>query len=354
MLNKNVISKLGRILVLGAGGYMGRYYVNSLLQAGIDGKLIIGVDTNASNLREVAAAYPTPIYMEDIQEALRLKPEIALVMVNSPIHQRVIEQCYEAGVRKFFSEKPLVYTLDQLRALDRLNLKNLYTGYLINFSGIVEDLFQFMDEKNLIVVQARSLWGKNWCAVDRPMGGDAEEEMPHSLALILSAIEKNQKIIGVESFARFTYVPYMKPQVTKKAKMLDLGFPEKLNDSSLADFSIRTDRKTINAHILTSFNLYEQQRRVEISFAEHGSNSDFPKFKACLEFDTNGKDLLRIKNARNDEEVLAREFKGNKLQEQLETVLKSFAGENIDLRLVGFEQASRLVRLIQKSIESAN
>jgi len=354
MLDKKVVNKLGRILVLGAGGYMGRNYINSLLQSGIDGKSIVGVDTNTGNLQKVAAAYPNLIYTKNIQEALRLKPEIALVIVNSPIHRAVIEQCYESGIKKFFVEKPLVYTIDQLQGLRKLNLKNLYTGYLINFSGIVEDLFQFMREENLIVVQARSLWGKNWCAADRPMGGDAEEEMPHPLALILSVIGRNQKIIGVESFARFTYVPYINPLVTEKVEMIDLGFPEKLNDSSLADFSIRTNRNIINAHILTSFNLYEQQRRVEINFAEHDSNSNFPKFKACLEFDTDGKDLLRIKNAQNDEEVLTREFKGNKLREQLEAALKTFAGEDADPRLVGFKQASRLVRLIQESIESAN
>ena len=183
------------------------------------------------------------------------------------------------------------------------------------------------------------------------MGGSAEEEMSHSLALILSIIALNQKIKDVKSFARFTYIPHMKPEIIEKAKQLDLGFPDKLNDSSLVDFSIETPKRTINAHILTSFNFYEQQRRVELCFIKRNSDSNLPKFKACLEFDVNGKDMLRIKEAKNDKEILYREFKGNKIQEQLKAVLKAFVEEEVDPKLVGFKQSSWLVRLVQESLK---
>ena len=96
------------------------------------------------------------MYTENIGEALQKKPDVAIVLVNSPAHQLVIEQCHLAGIRKIFVEKPLVYTLDELEALNKLDLKTLYTGYLINFSGVVNDLFQFIKKEELIVVQARS------------------------------------------------------------------------------------------------------------------------------------------------------------------------------------------------------
>ena len=192
--------KLGRVLVLGAGGYMGHSYIKSLLGMGISGDSIIGVDINPGNLQKVANRFIGPIYSEDIEEAFRLKPEVAVIAVNSVVHLPMIKQCYQAGVRKVFVEKPLVYTESELEELKRIgSLENLYTSYLINFSGVVDSLFQFIRENDLIVVEARSIWGKNWCAVPRPMGGDAEEEMPHSLALVLSAIDLNQEIINVDT-----------------------------------------------------------------------------------------------------------------------------------------------------------
>lgn len=351
MKKKAMFKKIGNIAVIGAGGYMGKFYINSLINLGVDPKSIVGVETNAYNLQDIANLHPEICLTDNMQNALSFYPNVALIMVNSPLHKLVIEQCYKAGVRKFFVEKPLVYTVEQLTPLNELNLKNLYTGYLINFSGIVKDLFNFMRERNLELIQARSFWGKNWCSVNRPMGGDAEEEMPHPLALILSTIEQNQDIKHIKPFIRLTYVPYINSMVTKKINMKELGFPEKLNDSSVADFIIKTNKRNINSHIMTSFNLYEQIRRVEMIFVEEDNVSNFPKFKACLEFDVGGKDILRIKDALNDEEILISEFKGDKMQIQLNCVLKAFTEENADTRLIGFKQAAWLVHLIEESAE---
>lgn len=346
--------ELGRVLVLGAGGYMGNFYIKSLLEMGINKDSIIGVDINPGNLAKVAKQYVGPIYTSDIEEAFSLKPEIAVVVVNSVAHLQVIKQCHQAGIRKIFVEKPLVYTEMELEELEKLgNLENLYTSYLINFSGAVDRLFQFIRENDLIVIETRSIWGKNWCAVPRPMGGDAEEEMPHSLALVLSAISLNQEIIDVDCFARLSSIPHVQQQYLEEAKKLDYGFPGEMNDSTIAHLLIQTKDRTIPTHFLTSFNMYEQIRRVELDLIRKSNQSGFglPEFKVCLEFDVNGKDILRIKEAENEAAETRQEFSGDKLGEQLEAVLKVFAKGEVDSRLVGFGRSAWLVRLIQKVIE---
>jgi hypothetical protein len=274
--------KLSRILVLGAGGYMGNFYIRSLLEMGVDEKSIIGVDINPGNLEKVAKKYVGPIYTNNIEEALKLEPEIAVVVVNSVVHSQVIKLCHQAGIRNIFVEKPLVYTEMELKELEMLgNLENLYTSYLINFSKAVDCLFQFIRENDLTVIETRSIWGKNWCAVPRPMGGDAEEEMPHSLALVLSAISLNQEIINVDCFARLSDIPHVQPQFLQQAKKSDYGFPDKMNDTTIAHFSIQTKDRIVPTHFLTSFNMYEQTRRVELDLIKKNnqSGSGLPQFK---------------------------------------------------------------------------
>lgn len=338
-----------KLVVFGVGGYMGHRYMKILTEIGISS--VIGVDINPINLKKISDKYPFSKYTKDIDEALSLKPEIVMILANSPAHLEIIERCHSKGFRKFFVEKPLVYSLEQLQRMEgeEFDLSNLFVGHQINFSGIVNELFSFMKKENLIVLQARSWWGKNWCSVNRVIGGDAEEEIPHPLALILSIISLNQEIGNIESSIKLSYIPYVRPDLVKNGKDLGLGFPEKLNDSSIADFSIETDTGIVNAHILTSFNMYEQQRRVELSFVKRG-DSGLPQYKACLEFDVDGKDILRIKDAQTDEEILQSEFSGNKLKEQLKAVLKVFAGQGSDSRLISFDRASMLVRLIQESL----
>ena len=125
-----------------------------------------------------------------------------------------------------------------------------------------------------------------------------------------------------------------------------------MNDTTTAHFSIQTEDRIIPTHFLTSFNMYEQTRRVEFDLIKK-SEFGLPRFKACLEFDVEGKDILRIKEAESEAEKIRREFSGDKLGEQLESVLKVFAGEEVDPRIVGFNRSAWLVRLIQRVIESA-
>lgn len=348
-----MLNRLGKIVVLGCGGYMGQLYTKALLEIGVNRNSIIGVDISSERLQSVAGKYPVLLYTTKLEEALQYNPEIALVVVNSVAHLRVIEQCYRAGIKKLFVEKPLVYNETELIKLERLEgLGSLYTSFLINFNGAVSSLFQFMKERNLIIIEARAVWGKNWCAINRPMGGDAEEEMPHPLALIFSAISLNQEIADINCFARLSNIPHVQPQFLEQAKSLDYGFPGVMNDSTTAYFAIKTKDRVVPVHLQSSFNMYEQIRRVEVDFIRQG-NSGLPEFKACLEFDVNGKDRLRIKEALTDKEIVFQEFSGNKLAEQLSAVLRAFAGEITDPRLVGFNHSAWLVRLTQGVVRSS-
>jgi len=348
------LKNLGKIVVLGAGGYMGNFYVDSLFKLGFHQSQILATDINPEHLGAIRDRYPNlGLVTGNNEKAFAQKPDAAIVAVSSPQHKEVIIKCFEAGVAKVFVEKPLVYRPVDLVELEDHDLDKLYVSYLINFSPVVSDFFAQINNQNLIVLQARSLWGKNWCAVNRPMGGDAEEEAVHPLALIMAAIEVSDRIYDVETHGRFSYVPYVQPHLVDEAAKLQLGFPGNLNDSSLLDcrFEVKGGR-LLNAFIMSSFNLFEQVRMVEFSLAFRDGD-EFPLYKAKLEFDVQGKDMLRIKSARTDKQMLYKLSSRDKLLEQLKAALAAFAGEKPDLRLVGFGQASNLVRIIDDGFRNA-
>jgi hypothetical protein len=341
--------KLGRILVAGAGGYMGLFYLKALKSLGIPEKNIIAVDINPEHLSAVKNGYSPLMATENISEALALDPNIAFVLTNTPAHGVVIEECHKAGIRKYFVEKPLVDIIADLEMIEKLDLEMVFTSHLINFSGIVSNLESFMVRNSLFVLQARAVWGKNWCSVKRWMGGDMEEEIPHPMALIIRLASINRKIKRIAPHARFSFIPFVQAGVSGPVKRV--FYPD--NDSSIIDLKIESEMPDLNAHILSSFNMFEQIRRVELSFAQIGKRV-FPRVKACLEFDVNGKDILRIKDSVKEDLLFKSTATNNKLLDQLECALKAFAGEKLDPRLIDFKHSAWFVRIICSALYYGN
>ncbi len=358
-VRKMALSKDIKIAVLGCGGKMGRYYIDKLLCLGIPSKNILGIDTNIRKLKEVAIAYPKLIYANSHKhaESLNFKPEIAIIAVNSTEHFNEIVWCYETGIKKIFCEKPLVYHKNQLDRLRAYDNSQLYVAHLINFSGIVADLLNFINKHNLVIRQFHSFWGKNWPGEKRMMNGDAEEEMPHPLALALALANYNQTIQQVKVFACMSFVPHVQPEYQEQASCLKQGFPKTMNDSTIAQFLIKTDLITIPAHISSSLNYTFQIRRTDIGMhtqEDAAKNNDKPpNFKACLEFDVDGKDILHIISAKTNEIIHQSHYNGDKIQANLMAALRAYKCGDVDPRLIDFKKAAWMVELLQNAIHNS-
>ncbi|HAM88863.1 MAG: hypothetical protein US83_C0015G0013 [Candidatus Falkowbacteria bacterium GW2011_GWC2_38_22] len=389
MLSEKVLSKICEkgILLFGCGGKMGHYYMEKLKNLGVNEAYIIGIDINSENLEKIRTKYPSAYYYSDWDG--HITPACAIIAVNSTAHLPVIKECYAKKIEKIFIEKPLVYYQSELDELRKFDNSNLYVAHLINFSGIVKNLIEYAQRKNLVMVQAFSKWGKNWPGEKRIMGGDAEEELPHPLALILALANAINGDITIKDIVSHTsMIPHVQPEYLEGAKDLELDFPDKMNDSTLLGFNILTQSGSIPVHLSTSFNYCKQNRLVEISFRRADSESLIPTEKAYLEFDVNpfkeifeslcystpiplvkieeevrsflndgyadllsgNRDRLLIIDAISNQTVLTNEYKGDKIQANLQAALEVLLGNGIDFRLTDFNQAKYLTSLIQKII----
>jgi len=376
-LTTELIKKIIPIAVWGVGGKMGHHYMDKLIKLGISVDQIIGLDINPENLGKVSSKYPGASYFRTPEAALERGPKVVIMAVNSTEHLGEIIRCYDAGIRKILCEKPLVYYDDQVAELRQHDNSGLYVAHLINFSGIVEDLVRFMIDKNLVLGQFQSVWGKNWPGEKRIMGGDAEEEATHPLALALSLANHSQVVQDIDVVAATSFTPHVQPQYMAEARSLETGFPDTMNDSTVAQFMVHTGTGgVVPVHIMSSFNFCFQQRWVDVglyrwSDVVSGDINKPPEFKARLDFDVCDnqeptlkvgqclgdikrvfEDRLYIMDAEENRMLVKSTYRGDKIQANLEAALKAFAGKEPDPRLVDFEAAAWLVNLLQETLSA--
>lgn len=326
------------IAVVGAAGHMGFPYVKLLRKRGVSPEHIIAVDPverpaiSDLGVRQV----PTLETMTGI--------DAAIVAVPAPLHIEIFKLLAHAGVRNVLSEKPLVMSDLELHMLDQLGL-NIFTGFVINFSPAIEALRTIVDEEHLRCVQFISTWGKNWCAVDRPMGPDLHEELPHPLVAAMC-------MLGFGNVRAFdsvqiggTHVPFVRPELAGQARIF--GFSDdQLNDTTVGTIGVQVrDGASVPVSILSSFNMFEQRRELDVTLMRMGSV--FPDLKARLSFDVADAsgvgDGLKIIDARTNECRLERRFFANKLELQLKAFLDGLESGRFDQRLVDRRIAGMVV-----------
>ena len=329
---------------------MGLPYVNALLEIGIPKQKVIAIEPHEGRRQEVEAL--GVVTLPTIAEAAQQAPTTAIVAVPSPLHRKVLEDLVAIGVKNSFTEKPLVLHTGELEGIEKLE-RSIYVGYLINFSPAMDQLWAFMKERDLECGQTLAMWGKNWCAVDRPIGPDLEEELVHPLLASLRLIGYEQ-VTDIQRQVIGTWVPYVQPEIATQGVQEQFGYSQKPNDTSVANFNVRVNNgRLVPISILSSFNFFEQRRTIDVTLMHKGNA--FPDFKACLEFDAGSGatrvDRIRIIDARTDKVVLENEMSSNKLLLQLRAALDMFAGGNSDPRLVGLKEASDIVRLLDGALD---
>ena len=310
MRNKEFYSKMGNILVFGANGYMGRFYLKIMLEKlGFKQEQIVAIEVNEDKLRKIKKRYPKiQLCLSTNTASLRsYKAKHALVLVNTPNHLKILRKCDTLGIKNILIEKPLVYSSRELKEIQKLNFDQLYVGYLINGAKIVDKLNKFISKKSLVVTHANTIWGKNFCPVKRTIGSNAKEELTHPLSLITSVV--NLANGGTKSSSlklHCTHNPYIQPSFLAKAKKSKIAYPGNLSDSSLGVLEMKTKTAgSVFAHLMSSFNFFEQGRRVEFVLVHKDDPSRFPVYKACLEFDElfgrakKRADRIRIIEAKN-------------------------------------------------------
>ncbi len=108
------------------------------------------------------------VNINDINEALAIKPEIAFITNPTNLHVITAIKCLKAGIKNIFIEKPLSHNLENLDdLLKEINLNNaiVYVGYSMRHNPVIKRLKQLVDERinNIYYVETiSSSYLPNW------------------------------------------------------------------------------------------------------------------------------------------------------------------------------------------------
>lgn len=348
------------ILVVGFG-FMGKAYVKMLRGLGFGDKDLIVVDRNPIQVMECRCTYrsgalPT---LYDLGIALEsLKPKTVFVLVNTSEHWPVIKTCLDAGVENIFVEKPLVMPkqLPELLKHPRAKAVKWGIGYHINSSVAMDQLVTYMKQESLTVAEGFGLWTKNRTPDPRPTAGDLEDEATHVLAalLLLTSVGQPAGELGVRG--EVSRLPFVEETVQQSRANMNESY--EVWPVSTSHFSVnvaigQTGVVLLSVH--SSFVGYEQERRLDVVLKD--ARSTLVQM-ARLEFDKGAKnmenDVLTIKDVRTNAVLRQKFYPANKkLSDQIRATLDYFGSATPDPRLMGFDEAVRLVRLSEAVLKDS-
>lgn len=350
-MDSETLRQVCPMLVAGYG-VMGAVYVKTLHELGVNPHDILIVDRERDRRSAALDHWPGARVCEDVESALQQKPQVALVLVNSPEHLSVIAACLQCRVENIFVEKPLVLA-DQLPAFSRLienyqprGTPKMFVGYLINFSGAVSALQSYMRTHQLVAVHVDARWGKDRLAdaQQRPSAGDLEDEATHPLGVahVLTAPWTRGR---VDVYADLTRFDFTDETVQRAAHERDTSYPERPESGSNITLYAQGSSGLASVWIRSSFLSFKQERVVDVLLASAGTLLR-PTAIARLEFDVSGRDRLLIRALGSKVEPEAITFpSAEKLRAQLEAFLVCPAPGPWDPRLVHFKDAEQLVKI---------
>lgn len=324
-------------------GYMGSAHLGALLQIGLDPGRITGIDPDPRARTKAEREYNIRTFA-DLSELPEPKTHAVCIAAPSPLHLNLLNQCASLGIWQVLVEKPLVLNTSELTGVQGTRVMG-FVGYVINFSEALTQLAGFINGQSLELLQVHAFWGNNWIAKGRWIGPNIAEELPHPLVAALSLGGRKAFATAEAKGALLTHVQYMHRSL-QRADRND-------NDTSLALFTMRPNDRDVPISIVSSFNLFEQERIIDVSLAHPGD--DVAAYRARIEFDTGDGarvDTLRIIEAETRRPVRCferLEFAGDKLAAQDKAALLSLFQNVPDGRLVDFERAGIVLRLLDQA-----
>lgn len=345
-------------LLVGAG-QMGRNYFNNLLQLGIDPRELLICDAfKTPFVEEISTKYPdTKVFVGEYVQLgeLALQIKAAFVLVNTPAHLSVIEELARQGIRNFFVEKPLVFDLSELEKVDDLRKSGcvFYTAFLINFSPIVEFVKELMHQEDLVMLEGRSVWGKNRTGNSRPTAGDLEDEACHALQILLRMAQINQTVLSLRGFSKLSHHDFVDKEVQQKAQSKDPSFPSRPNSSTAITAMIETlgSNHDVLVNSYSSYILAQQERTISLVLGKKDGGN--PVYSIRMDFDVAGQDRLVVTT------LVGNSFKEfvydgrDKIKDEINAFLFAIDSGEFDRRLTGFTEGAMMVRVSDWAMHSS-
>ena len=341
-------------LIIGYG-QQGQSFVKKMVEAGVAQPDIVVVDIKQEKLQKASERYPDLSCFETTLAALGKRSfDIAWVLVNTSCHLDVVRQCRDAGLTKFFVEKPVASPrhLNEMEGL--LAGTTGVCGYILRFSLAVWRLQKFMVEKNLRVRWGSAYYGKPriWTkdtelpGTARATEGDKADEATHAmdlqthLANVDASTMTNQRIISC------THLPFVNPEAQQGLSSIDSDVPQRPDNSTIWSFGNDDDLSLTG---ISSYTLIETIRRFDFVLGDNESGT--PTHYAQLLLDQRDDDGLRdhliIRPVGEKKNTVAAGYSSDKLRAQVIATLAYLQEGKEDKRLAtlqdGLDQARLLV-----------
>ena len=283
--------------------------------------------------------------------------DTAFVLSNTPAHAKNIAALVARGCRNIFVEKPIVMKLEELQKLESVMMAypevEIYTAYLMNFSGAVNALSEYIDENDLFLRSISVEWGKDRCGNNRPTAGNLEDESVHGLS-ILHRLAQGFGLKAVSLSALTDHTTFVDLGVQSAAKALDESFPNHPIATSFVQSTWYTERGNFIASLRSSYLRPSQKREVNgVLTARDGSAHLFSiSFDEKDEGGVSDRLMIRKAGPNNLAEVY-KSFYVNKVEAEVKAFLSAADGSIVDGRLTDLDESSFLAEIVDACVKSA-
>lgn len=341
-----------KVLVVGLG-YMGDVYLRNLReQLTVDAANIIGMDIVEENITKTRAKFLEIRLVNSFDEVNFSEITMGFVLVNTPSHAKVLIELMNRGVRHLLCEKPLAMKLSSVSEIEKKAEEtgsSVFIAHLMNFSPAVLHLQKKMQKEGLILTEGSVVWGKNRMGDARPTPGDLEDEMLHGRGILNQLVKINQTVEHRMVSGILTFPEFVNSDAQKKARELDISFPEHPNASTMVLEKIITNRTVANSILHSSFLYPCQTRRVSCVLSRKESPK-VPVYSAEMNFDIKAKfgSVDHLKETElNVKQIKELEFPTNKILEQIRVFINVSLDGNPDNRLACLEEARSAVSFFE-------
>jgi predicted dehydrogenase len=340
-----------KLLIMGAGGYMGSVYLGVLKTFGFPDESLFLVDRDEERARRLKSRYPkakVSLTLDSVKSKGGLNG--AIVVTNTPSHHLATMELLRMGVKNILIEKPLAVNLSAVKDIEKdIGKANVFTSFPLHFSGPFCRVEEIMREKKLYLKRLFVDFGKDRSTDERPTVGNMEDEAVHAVALLHALVEIRERINYVELTADLTFNSFVHEKIQQEAHSLD-NVPLSPSDSTAIVVRLLTRKnKSISALINSSYLALQRSYVARgILCADEGKDP----YLFQMDFNTPAGDVLLLKVAGNSEEPKREVFVKSKVGAVLDAFLKVTKGKKADAGLVPFRLGKEIVAFTETAKKS--